>query len=246
MLELFKYTRADGCVLDSFMVHEEKEARRLQKFKLRRGAPHFIPAWHGPRPSRHVLPKSDSVVMDKITSECETNNLTDKLHNLNLEKNQASWQDFGNLTSVASTTNRQKEWYCYGTQAHGKTNKDTVKAIPSPARAYHPMTHPNQKSALDGEQRCWKKVEIAPTENPQPETVASASSKAPPEEHQQGGKSTLVHSASGAPEMTCEEQKIVGKACPPAAFSTSKACSEPLPGVLAIGSMLIPITTSNY
>jgi hypothetical protein len=98
---------------------------------------------------------------------------------------------------------------------------------------------------LDGEQRCWKKVEISPTENPQPETVASASSKAPPEEHQQGGKGTLAHSASGAPDqMTREEQKIIGKACPPVAVSTSKACSEPLPGMLAIGSMLVPITTS--
>ncbi|OQU77485.1 uncharacterized protein LOC8071196 [Sorghum bicolor] len=240
MLELFKYTRADGCVLDSFMVHEEKEARRLQKFKLRRSAPHFIPAWHGPRPSRHVLPKSECVVMDKITSE--TNNLTDKLQSLNLEKNQASWQDFGNLTSIASTTNRQKEWYCYGTQAHGKTNKNTAKAIPSPARAYHPMTPTIKKYALDGEQRCWKKVQIAPTENPHPETVAIASSKAPPEEHQQGGENTLAHSLSGD---QCEEQKIVGKACPPAPVSTSKACSEPLPGMLAIGSMLVPITTSS-
>lgn len=228
MLELFKYTRADGCVLDSFMVHEEKEAcRQLQKFKLRRGAPHFIPAWHGPRPYSHVLPKSDSVVMDKITTE--TNNLTDKLQNLNLE----------NLTSVASTTSRQKECYPYGTQSHGRTNKDTVKAMPSRTRAYHPMT-PNQKHALDGEHRCWKKVDIGPTEKPQPETVASASSKAPPEE-----KNTLAHSASGAPEITCEEQKIVGKACPPVVVSTSKACLEPLPGVLAIGSMLIPITMSN-
>lgn len=240
MLELFKYTRADGCVLDGFMMHEEEEARsrRVQRFKLRRGAPHFIPAWHGPRPYRHVLPKSDSVVMDKITSE--TNNLTDKLQNLNLEKPQASWQDFGDLTSEASTTNRRKGFSYYGTQDH----RNIVKAIPPPTRAYHPMT-PNQKSALDGKQQCWKKVEIAPTEKPQPETVTSVSTKAPPEEHQQGGKNTLAHGASGAPEMTCEEQKIVGRACSPAVISTSKACSKPLPIVVAVGSVLIPITMSS-
>jgi YTH domain-containing family protein len=43
----------------------------------------------------------------------------------------------------------------------------------------------------------------------------------------------------------CEEQKVVGKACSPAVISTSKGCSEPLPGVVAVGSVLIPITMSN-
>ncbi|PUZ64163.1 hypothetical protein GQ55_3G121500 [Panicum hallii var. hallii] len=240
MLELFKYTRAEGCVLDDFMVHEEKEAscRQLQRLKLRPGAPHFIPAWHGPRTSP-VLPKSDSMLMDRIVSG--TNNLTDKLQNLNLGKHHGSWQEFGNLTSEASTTNKQKESHCYGNQVH----ENPVKARPSPTPTYQPVAS-DVKSASGGEQQCWKKVEIIPTGKPQPETVARVSLKAPPEEHRKEGKNTLVHSASGAPGMTCEEEKIVGKPCSPAFDSTtSKACSKPLPAVVAIGSMLIPITTSN-
>jgi YTH domain-containing family protein len=240
MLELFKYTRAEGCVLDDFMVHEEKEAscRQLQRLKLRPGAPHFIPAWHGPRTSP-VLPKSDSMLMDRIVSG--TNNLTDKLQNLNLGKHHGSWQEFGNLTSEASTTNKQKESHCYGNQVH----ENPVKARPSPTPTYQPVAS-DVKSASGGEQQCWKKVEIIPTGKPQPETVARVSLKAPPEEHRKEGKNALVHSASGAPGMTCEEEKIVGKPCSPAFDSTtSKACSKPLPAVVAIGSMLIPITTSN-
>nr|CAB3460322.1 unnamed protein product [Digitaria exilis] len=118
MLELFKYTRAQGSVLDDFMVHEEEEARsrQLQKFKLRRCAPHFIPAWHGPRPFRPVLPNYDSVLMDRVVSE--TNNLTDKLQNLKLDRLQGSSQELGNLASEASATNTQKESHCYGNQAH--------------------------------------------------------------------------------------------------------------------------------
>jgi len=240
MLELFKYTRAEGCVLDDFMVHEEEEARcrRHQRFKLRPGAPHFIPEWHGPHTSP-VLPKSDSMLMDRIVSG--TNNLTDKLQNLNLDKHYGSWQEFGNLTSEASTTNKQKESHCYGNQVH----ENPVKARPSPTPTYQPVAS-DVKSASAGEQQCWKKVDIIPTGKPQPETVARVSLKAPPEEHRKQGKNTLVHSASGAPEMTCEEEKIVGKPCSPAFDSTtSKTCSKPLPAVVAIGSMLIPIATSN-
>ncbi|TKW07042.1 hypothetical protein SEVIR_7G281501v4 [Setaria viridis] len=230
MLELFKYTRAEGCVLDDFMVHEEEEARsgQLERFKLRQGAPHFIPAWHGPCTKRPMLPKSDSVLKDRIVSE--TNNLTDKLQNLNLDGHQSSCQEFGNRTSEASTTNTQKGSHYYGDQVLD----NPVKVIAS-----------DVKFALDGERRRWKKVETTPTEKPQPETVARVSSKAPPRKHRKEGKNTLVHSASGAPEMTCEEQKIVGKPCSPAFGSTpSQACSKPVPGVVAIGSMLIPITTS--
>ncbi|CAN6336379.1 unnamed protein product [Urochloa humidicola] len=239
MLELFKYSRGEGCVLHEFMVHEEEEARirQVKRFELRQGAPHFIPAWHGPRTCRPVLPKSGSVLMDRIVSE--TNNLTDKLQILNLDRHQDSRQEFGNLTSKASTTNTQKEDHCYGNQVH----ENPVKAIPSPTN--QPMDS-GVKSASDGKQRRWKKVEITPTEKPQAETVASVSSKPPPGKHRKQGKDTLVHNASGAPEMTCEEQKIVGKPCSPAlGSSTSKTCSKPLPGVVAIGSMLIPIAMSN-
>jgi YTH domain-containing family protein len=137
-----------------------------------------------------VLSKSDSVVMDKIITE--TYSLIEKIQNLNLEKNRTSWQDFGYLASLASTRNRKKECYPCGTQARGKKNKDIVKATQSLTREYHPKAPPNQKSASDGQQRCWKKVEVAPTEKPQPETVASASSKAAPEGHQQGGKTVKV------------------------------------------------------
>ncbi|OEL18694.1 hypothetical protein BAE44_0020286, partial [Dichanthelium oligosanthes] len=241
MLKLFKYTRAEGCVLDDFMVHEEEEARSRQRkrFKLHRGAPHFIPAWHGPRIYGPVLPESDSVLMDRIVNK--TNKLTDKLQNLNLDTHQGSWQDSGNLTSEASTSSAQKESLCYGNQV----NENAQKGIPSPTPTYKPMTS-NVKSASDGEQQCWKKIEISQTGKPQPETVASASSKAPPKKHRKEGKNTLVHRASEAPEMACEEQKIVGKPCSPAFDSTtSKACAKPLPGVVAIGSMLIPITMSN-
>ncbi|RLN28912.1 uncharacterized protein C2845_PM05G12630 [Panicum miliaceum] len=171
MLELFKYTRAEGCLLDDFM-------------------------------------------------------------NINLDKHHGSWQEFGNLTSKASTTNKQKESHRYGNQAR-----------PSPTPTYQPVAS-DMKSASDGEQQCWKKVEIIPTGKPQPETVARVLLKAPPEEHRKEGKNTLVHSASGAPEMTCEEEKMVGKPCSPAFDSTTgKTCSKP--AVVAIGSMLIPITTSN-
>ncbi|CAN6353854.1 unnamed protein product [Urochloa humidicola] len=240
MLELFKYTRGEGCVLDDFMVYEEEEARgrQVKRFELRQSAPHFIPAWHGPRTSRPVLPRSGSVLMDRIFSE--TNNLTDKLQNLNLDRHQDSRQEFGNLTSNASTTSTQKESHCYGNQVH----KNPVKAIPSPTPTYQPMDS-GVKSASGGEQRRWKKVEITPSGTPQPETVVSVSSKPPPGKHRKG-KKTLVHTASGSPEMACEEQKIGGKPCSPAfSSSTSKACSKPLPGVVAIGSMLIPITMSN-
>ncbi|CAL4902812.1 unnamed protein product [Urochloa decumbens] len=242
MLELFKYTRGEGCVLDDFMVHEEEEearSRQVKRFELRRCAPHFIPAWHGPRTCRPVLPKSGGMLMDRNVSE--TNNLTDKLQNLSLDQHQDSQQEFANLTSKASTTNTQKESHCYGNQVHD----NPVKAIPSPTPTHQPMDS-GVKSASDGKQRCWKKVEITQTEKPQLETVAGVSSKPPPGKHRKQGKNTLVHSASGVPEMTCEEQKIVGKPCSPAFGSTtSKACSKPLPGVVAIGSMLIPIRMSN-
>ncbi|KAF8727096.1 hypothetical protein HU200_019601 [Digitaria exilis] len=226
---------AQGSVLDDFMVHEEEEARsrQLQKFKLRRCAPHFIPAWHGPRPFRPVLPNYDSVLMDRVVSE--TNNLTDKLQNLKLDRLQGSSQELGNLASEASATNTQKESHCYGNQAH----ENRVKAIPSPTPTYQPMAK-DVKSASDGEQPCWKKVENIQTGKPKPETVASVLSKGQCEEHPKEGKVTL------APEVICEEQKIVGNPCSPVFNSmTSKACSKPLPGVVAIGSMLIQITASN-
>ncbi|KAJ1261831.1 hypothetical protein BS78_09G060400 [Paspalum vaginatum] len=240
MLKLFKYTRAEGCLLDDFMMHEEEEARsrQHQSSKLRRAAPHFIPTWHGPRTNKPVLPKSDSIVIERSTSE--TNNLTDKLHNLNLDRHHGSWQDFGNLTFVASTTNTQKESYGYGIQE----SRNTVKAIPSPSPTYQPVTS-NRGSASGGEQRWWKKAEVTPNGKSRPETAASVSLNAPLEKQQKEGNCTLVHSASGAPEMTCEEQKIVRKPCSPAVYSTSKACSKPPPGVVAIGSMLVPITMSS-
>ncbi|WVZ96587.1 hypothetical protein U9M48_042203, partial [Paspalum notatum var. saurae] len=229
MLELFKYTRAEGCLLDDFMMHEEEEARsrQHQSFKLRRGAPHFIPTWHGPRTNKPVLPKPESIVIEQSTSE--TNNLTDKLRNLNLDRHHGSRQGFGNLTCVASTTNTQKESYGYGIQE----SRNIVKSLPFQSPKYQPVT-PNKESASG-----------AQTGKSRPETVASVSLNAPPEKQQKEGNDTLVHSASGAPEMTCEEQKIVRKPCSPAVYSTSKACSKPLPGVIAIGSMLVPITTSS-
>jgi hypothetical protein len=223
MLELFKYTRADGCVLDDFMVYEEEEATQarsgqLERFKLRQGAPHFIPVWRGPCTKRSVLPKSGSMLKDRIVSE--TNNLTDKLQILNLDGHQGSWQEIGNRTSKASTTNTQKGIRCYRNQVLD----NPVKAIAS-----------DSKSASDGERRRWKKVATAPTENPQPDR-----------KHRKEVKNASVHNASGAPEKTCEELKIIGKPCSAVLGSTtSKACSKPLPGVVAIGSMLIPIAMSN-
>jgi hypothetical protein len=46
MLEIFKSTGAEKCLFDKFMVHDDEEARNLQKrrFKLRRGAQHFARA----------------------------------------------------------------------------------------------------------------------------------------------------------------------------------------------------------
>ncbi|XP_062230831.1 uncharacterized protein LOC133928499 [Phragmites australis] len=234
MLKIFKYTRAEECLLDEFMMHEEEEAMSKQhkSSKLRRGAPQFMPASvHARRTYNTLLLKSDSELMDRMIRE--TNLLTDELQDLNLERHQGSCQEFGNLTSKASTANAQRESHCYGKQAHESIVKDITY------QAYKPVTA-NVKAALDGGQQYWKNVEISPSGKIHTETASCVSSKVL--EYPIEDKNALVQSAPGVSEMTCEEQKIIGKPCSLAYnFEISEACSKSLAGVVAIGSMLIPI-----
>jgi YTH domain-containing family protein len=269
MLKIFKCARADGCLLDEFMMHEEEEARSSQcrRSKLRQAAPQFMPASMHARPSYNTQlpkssqlmhasmydhhtydilfpkfpqfmpntllpPRSDSVVMNRIISE--TNELTGKLQGLNLDRHQSSWQEFGILTSIASTANTQS----YAIQTH----ENVVKAM-TYYQAYSPLSS-NVKPASGGEQQCLK-VEIAPTERPQPETAASLSFKAP-EKYPSEGKNDSLQSASEVPEIIAGEQKTIGKPCSVTTNSlSSETCSKPRVVTVAIGSMLIPVTISN-
>ncbi|KAK3137438.1 hypothetical protein QOZ80_5BG0452240 [Eleusine coracana subsp. coracana] len=277
MLKIFKYARADECLLDEFMMLEEEEAKTSQRrrLKLRQAAPQFVPASMHARHSYNTVmpkfpqlmpgsmhahhtynpmlpkppqfmpasmhahetyntllpPRSDSVVMNRITRE--TNDLTGKLQGLNLDTHQRSCQEFGSVTGIASTTNT----HSYGIQAH----KNVVKAMTY--QAYQPLTS-NVKPTSDGEQQCGKKVEITPAENSQVEAATSLSFDAP-EEYPNGGKTALVDSASEVSGMISEEQKIFGKPCSLATDSeSSQACSKPRAVAVAIGSMLVPITIS--
>ncbi|KAL6607793.1 hypothetical protein ACP70R_040856 [Stipagrostis hirtigluma subsp. patula] len=235
MLKLFKYAKLDESLFDEFMMHEQEEARRSRKymrFKLRRSAPHFIPA----RCAYGTLqPKAESVLMDGIIRE--THNQTGELWYASLAGHQASWEASGNLMSNASKANALKESHCHGKQVH----ENVAKAMTY--QQYHPPAS-NLKAALDGQQQYWKKVEI-PSTNTHPETAASILSKAP-EEYPNEGKNALMHTAPETPELTCEEQKMNVKPSSPAIDSQlSEACSKPQTGFVAIGSMLVPIALSS-
>jgi YTH domain-containing family protein len=183
-------------------------------------------------PNTLLPPRSDSVVMNRIISE--TNDLTGKLQGLNLDRHRSSWQEFGNLTSIASTANTQS----YGIQPH----ENIVKAM-TYYQAY-PCLSSNVKPASGEGQQCLK-VEIAPTERPQPETAASFSFKAP-EKYPSEVKNDLLHSAPEVLEIIAGEQKIIGKPCSVTTNSlSSQACSKPRVVTVAIVSMLIPVTISN-
>lgn len=75
MLNVFKYTRAERCILQDFMIHEEEEPKKMneKRFKLRRGAQHFVR-------SRCAVP-SNNLMMYQVVKKTE--NLTDEMCHLN-------------------------------------------------------------------------------------------------------------------------------------------------------------------
>lgn len=235
MLKIFKDSRPTECLLDEFMMHEE-DARNRQYMtsKLSHDAPHFIPvSMYAHHTYRVQQPKAESVLMDRIIRG--RHDLAGNLHHANLERRQGSWEESGNLVRDAAKAYAQNESHRYGKQVY----ENIVKAV-----TYQPLTS-NMQAALDGEQQTWKKAEVAPSGKTHLETAANVSSKAP-EEYPNEAKNALVHSASGTPEMTCEEQKIIGKHCSLAINShISEACSSCLVDVVAIGSKQVQIKMSN-
>ncbi|TVU17433.1 hypothetical protein EJB05_33470 [Eragrostis curvula] len=196
-------------------------------------SPQFIPpSFHVQQTYNTLLPRSDNIVMVRITREI--NDLTGKLEGINLDRHQGSWQQFGNLTSIASTTNVQN----YGMQAlENIVNATTYQA--------HQPLISKVKPALNGVQQYWKNIEITPTERPQPEAATSVSLTAP-EEYGNEDQNALMHNTLEVPEMIPEEQKIVEKSCSLVTNSQlSESCSKPQAVVVAIGSILIPIAMSN-
>ncbi|CAM0144791.1 unnamed protein product [Urochloa decumbens] len=77
MLQLFKFTRAEKCLLDRFKIHDEEEFTNLQRRpKLRRGAQHFVHS----RPAK-TTPKS--VLIYRPIKKM--GNLNSELQNLDLD-----------------------------------------------------------------------------------------------------------------------------------------------------------------
>jgi hypothetical protein len=239
MLKLFKSTIANDCLLDHFMMYEEEEARgrNYTRSKLSGDAPRFIPApklyaAHACAPRQ---PKADRALVDRIIRE--THDLAGKLQHVNLDMQQGSWKESGNLVRDPAKANaRRKKHSNYRKQAH----EDLVKAV-----TYQPVAS-NMLAALDGGKLTWQEAEVAPVGEEHPEAAASVSSEAP-EEYPTEVKNSLVHSASAIPEMVYEEKKIIREHCSPAISSEMSGgwsgCS--IDDVLRVGSMLVPLKLSS-